>query len=203
MIKYNYLTLPKSVQCRHGDRIKYVYDAHYYLNDHLGNHRIVMDASGTSMAESPRRTDQGIQPYKFGGKELDRFNTLDLYDFEARAFDLTLMWFTRPDPMAEKYYSVSPYAYCANNPENAIDPDGREITFSCEWEKDKDGKYVINKDGGRNLVGVIMNVTGKTINISGSKVNMAEAFSRNRNIRRTSHHMGIDDEESGWNIVDE
>ena len=68
MIKYNYLTLPKSVQYRRGDRIEYVYDAHYYLNDRLGNHRIVMDASGTvkqvnnyypsgtSMAESPRRT---------------------------------------------------------------------------------------------------------------------------------------------------
>ncbi len=27
--------------------------------------------------------------------------------------------------MAEKYYSVSPYAYCANNPVNYIDPDGK------------------------------------------------------------------------------
>jgi hypothetical protein len=31
------------------------------------------------------------------------------------------------DPLCEKYYSVSPYAYCANNPVNAIDPDGRKI----------------------------------------------------------------------------
>jgi hypothetical protein len=31
------------------------------------------------------------------------------------------------DPLAEKYYSISPYAYCANNPVNAIDPDGRSI----------------------------------------------------------------------------
>ena len=112
------------------------YTAHYYLNDRLGNHRIVMDASGTvkqvnnyypsgtSMAESPRRTDQGVQPYKFGGKELDRFNTLDHYDFEARAYDPVLMRFTRPDPLAEKHYSISPYAYCANNPMKFIDPDG-------------------------------------------------------------------------------
>jgi hypothetical protein len=30
------------------------------------------------------------------------------------------------DPLAEKYYSISPYAWCGNNPVNRIDPDGRE-----------------------------------------------------------------------------
>jgi hypothetical protein len=30
------------------------------------------------------------------------------------------------DPMAEKYYSISPYTYCNNNPVNVIDPDGRD-----------------------------------------------------------------------------
>lgn len=33
------------------------------------------------------------------------------------------------DPLAEKYYPISPYAYVANNPINAIDPDGRLIIF--------------------------------------------------------------------------
>jgi len=79
------------------------------------------------MAE--RQTDQGVQPYKFGGKELDRTNNLDLYDFEARAFDPVLMRFTRPDPMAGKYPWISMYAYCGNNPVNAIDPTGMDWVY--------------------------------------------------------------------------
>src|SRR5690606_39115536 len=31
------------------------------------------------------------------------------------------------DPLAEKYFSHSPYCYVMNNPINAIDPDGRDI----------------------------------------------------------------------------
>jgi RHS repeat-associated protein len=77
------------------------------------------------MAENPARTDQGVQPYKFGGKELDRTKGLDFYNYDARQYDPTLMRFTRPDPLAEMYYGVSPFAYCLNNPVKYIDPDGR------------------------------------------------------------------------------
>jgi hypothetical protein len=47
------------------------------------------------------------------------------------------MRFTSVDPMAEKYYNVSPYAYCGNNPVNYIDPTGMEIEKGSlrEWEK--------------------------------------------------------------------
>ena len=33
------------------------------------------------------------------------------------------------DPLCEKYYHISPYAYCANNFLNAIDPDGRDSVY--------------------------------------------------------------------------
>ena len=126
------------------------YTAHYYLNDRLGNRRIVMDAagtvrqvnnyypSGTSMAE--RRTDQAVQPYKFGGKELDRTNNLDFYDFVARSYDPVLMRFTRPDPLAEKYPWIGTYVYCANNPIRYTDPTGKDV-----WEINDQGAIVNRK----------------------------------------------------------
>ena len=63
----------------------------------------------------PFTTNQGVQPYKFGDKELDRMYGYDLYDFGARSYDPATVRFTGMDPLAEKYYHLSPYAYCANN----------------------------------------------------------------------------------------
>jgi RHS repeat-associated protein len=133
------------------------YTHHYYLKDHIGNHRIVMNSagtvvqatnyypSGTTMADYPRATTQGVQPYKFGGKELDRKDNLNFYDYEARAYDPALMRFTSTDPMMEKYYGWSPYAYCANNPMMFIDPDGRDWivadgTTNYQWRDDINAK---------------------------------------------------------------
>jgi len=37
------------------------------------------------------------------------------------------------DPLAEKYFSVSPYVYCKNNPVNYIDPNGEFSTHFGAW----------------------------------------------------------------------
>ena len=65
-----------------------------------------------------------LQPYKYNGKELDRTHGLDWYDYGARNYDAFLPMFTSIDPLCEKYYHISPYAYCANNPIKFIDPTG-------------------------------------------------------------------------------
>ena len=39
---------------------------------------------------------------------------------------LTGSWLA-PDPLAHKYTSWSPYVYCAANPVNFVDPDGRFV----------------------------------------------------------------------------
>ena len=52
--------------------------------------------------------------------------------------------------MFEKYFWMSPYAYCANNPVKYVDPSGETIEIALEEKKHKDddvGKTVIYKDG--------------------------------------------------------
>ena len=48
-------------------------------------------------------------------------------------YDPAIMRFTTMDPMCEKYYHLSPYAYCGNNPVKYVDPNG-ESTQVIELE---------------------------------------------------------------------
>ena len=45
-------------------------------------------------------------------------------DFGARQYSPTLRRWMTPDPLSEKYYGVSPYAFCSDNPVNFVDSDG-------------------------------------------------------------------------------
>ena len=57
-----------------------------------------------------------------------RFYSYPMYGFSLKSlFFVDIRW--TPDPHTEKYYNTSPYAYCLNNPINAIDPDGRAVWF--------------------------------------------------------------------------
>jgi RHS repeat-associated protein len=77
----------------------------------------------------------GVQPYKYGGKELDRENGLDLYDSHARMYDPIIGRTTTIDPLAEKYTHLSPYLWCAANPLKYVDPSG------MDWYQNNDTKY--------------------------------------------------------------
>ena len=117
---------------------------HYYLKDHQGNNRVVMSSSGTVEQVNHyfpygylfgESTNSGTQKYKYNDKEFDMTHGLHWYDYGARHYDPCIMRFTTMDPMCEKYYNLSPYAYCGNNPVNAVDPLG------MDWYEDKDGTY--------------------------------------------------------------
>ncbi len=118
----------------------------WYIADHLGNTRAVvnMSAGGTVVEQNdylPFGTrlanpafEQYSNRYRLGGKEEQRFGGLDLAmsDFGARYYDpFTARW-TTSDPMAGKYHSLSPYNYCAGNPVNCIDVKGDSLRFLSE-----------------------------------------------------------------------
>ena len=63
--------------------------------------------------------------FKFSGKPLD-LETGYSY-FGARYLDSKLGLWLSVDPLSDKYPSLSPYVYTANNPIRYIDPDGRKI----------------------------------------------------------------------------
>lgn len=65
--------------------------------------------------------------FKYSGKEFDEMHGLNWYDFHACHYDPILGRFTSMDPLAEKYYSINPYVYCANNPLKFTDPTGMWI----------------------------------------------------------------------------
>ncbi|WP_240057760.1 DUF6443 domain-containing protein [Bacteroides uniformis] len=107
---------------------------HYYLKDHQGNNRVVINQSGTVEETNHYYPFGGVfassgnvQPYKYNGKELDAKKGLNWYDYGARHYDAALGRFTTNDRFAEKYHSMSPYQYGANNPVKNVDVNGDSI----------------------------------------------------------------------------
>ena len=114
---------------------------YYYNRDHLGNVRQVAKATrskngtivqtmdyypfGAQLCDGS--ADSNVQSRRYNGKELDQMHGLNTYDYGARQYNPVLARWDRVDPLCEKYYSVSPYAYCAGNPVMLIDPDGKQI----------------------------------------------------------------------------
>ena len=106
---------------------------YYYLKDHQGNNRVVINNSGTVQEVNhyypfgSTFATSNVQPYKYNGKELDTANGLNWYDYGARHYDAALGRWHVVDPLAEKYYSSSPFVYCNNNPVRFIDSVGCDV----------------------------------------------------------------------------
>ena len=122
---------------------------YYYDRDHLGSVRQVIEAEGTDQGTVVQKmsyypsglqfcnstTDSDVQPRRYNGKEYDKMHGLNTYDYGARQYNPVTARWDRMDPLCEKYYGVSPYAYCAGNPMNFIDPDGRKIVLVGSQEE--------------------------------------------------------------------
>ncbi len=93
---------------------------------------------------------KNITGFSFTGKELDSETGYSY--FGARYLDHELMttWLS-VDPMADKYPSISPYAYCAWNPVKLVDPDGSDCTETDIINK-YNGKCIHIEDGKNRIV---------------------------------------------------
>ncbi len=95
---------------------------------------------------------------------------LNTYDYGARQYNPVVGRWDRMDPLSEKYYSVSPYAYCAGNPMNYIDPDGRRINYynsaNNTWYTYYNGHFYRYGDIDYNRKTNKVTITGKPVKVS-------------------------------------
>ena len=163
----------------------YNFSFYYYNQDHLGNNREVVDSAGTvkqithyypfgtPYADPSTILNASLQLYKYNGKELDRMHGLDTYDYGARQYNPVTARWDRMDPLCEKYYSISPYAYCANNPVMYIDLDGREVFADSlairnigNTLSEEEAQYVRFDDQGRLDIDLINKYEGSSENFT-------------------------------------
>ena len=128
----------------------------FFVTDHLGSVRAVADSDGnvletydyypygvefpegaaadadvvasvqSGVSDAVAGLGVSIQPYRFNGKESQEFAGLPYLDYGARFYHPLSSRWTTMDPLSEKYYSVSPYAFCSGNPVNFVDVDGMD-----------------------------------------------------------------------------
>ena len=131
----------------------------YFLRDHLGSVRVIAEDRYTVISRTDylpfgvRMSGDGLTGanstarssfFGFGGKENEMWGGYDTADggitphwlkgeryqhFGARAYDPVSCIFMQVDPMAEKYYGMTPYGYCAGNPIGVCDPQGDTLKF--------------------------------------------------------------------------
>ena len=136
----------------------------YYVTDHLGSVRVVMDDSanveetrdyypfGLPLPGRYERENQGTQE-DFTGHLKDE--ATGLHYAGARYYSAALGRWTTTDPIPERkgpkkllkqdarLLSMSPYNYAFDNPLRLTDPTGLAPT---DWFRDKDGKIKFDED---------------------------------------------------------
>ncbi len=113
----------------------------YYHHNHLASSMYITDAQqsvvqsflyapyGEIISEyNTHAMGDAFPKYSFNAKELDE--ETGMYYYEARYYAPPT--FTSRDPLFEKYFWMTPYAYCANNPVKYVDPTG-EFPWLVVW----------------------------------------------------------------------
>ena len=109
-------------------------DCYWYHPDHLGSSSWITYTDGSAVQHLhylpwgedyvDQRTTNWSALHTFSAKERDSETGLSY--FGARYYSRDLSIWLSVDPMSDKYPSLSPYVYCANNPVKLIDFDGQD-----------------------------------------------------------------------------
>ncbi len=125
-----------------------------------------MTTSAHKTDQSKRPKNECFYPLVFTGKEKD--SETGYYAFGARYYDSDLSGlFLSVDPLADKYPSISPYAYCAWNPVKLVDPNGM------------DGVVIVDTHKKTITVGADIIFYANSSHVSGTDVNTAAKMYKN------------------------
>ena len=127
-------------------------DCYWYHPDHLGSSSWITHTDSTAVQHLhylpwgedyvDQRSTNWSALHTFSAKERDAETGLSYFGSRYYSSDLSI-WLS-VDPMSDKYPSLSPYTYCANNPVKLVDPNGEEIVI-----KGEDGSLITYVPGGK------------------------------------------------------
>ncbi|MEC7262380.1 MAG: RHS repeat-associated core domain-containing protein, partial [Bacteroidota bacterium] len=159
------------------------YDYVYQYKDHLGNIRLsYTDGNGNGTVESAEIVEENnyypfglkhkgynnvtssygnsvANKWKFGGKEYEDDLGKNTVAYEWRDYDPAIGRFGKIDRFAEKYGSLSPYAFTKNNPMRYREMAGDSIWVTSTTSDDGKTNWTIH-------------VTGKVLNTSDTDVDV-------------------------------
>jgi len=146
---------------------------YFYLKDHLGSVRVVIDEGNQIVSANDydawgfelRSYQSENAKYKFTGKERDNESSYDY--FGVRYYDGRIGRWGGVEPLMEKYISYSPYQYSLLNPLRNADLDGRDA---------------IVKISGNNIeISFVMRYTldGSSVGLSDNQYKVLENFKSN------------------------
>jgi len=183
-----------TLQYFHGDSGNDESDLYFYHGNHLSSTQMITDMQD-DVTQAVLYTPHGqviseyredwkldtLPRYLFNAKELD--DESGLYYYEARYYD-PKGTFTSRDPLFEKFFWMSPYAYCANNPVKYIDPDGNVVRTVNEKATDAFINYLVQFSGVKEEKGIgnaflLAKSTGNYINVFRTDAKSFKVFSKN------------------------
>lgn len=111
------------------------FETTFFVKDRLGSVRAVVNANNQVVSrnsyypfglriEGDTLTFTPAKVLLYNSKELQNIARTNYLDFGARMYDPTIARWTTQDAITEQFMSISPYAYCLNNPITLSDPAG-------------------------------------------------------------------------------